>query len=114
VIALGGGKSGEPKGKPEWSGKSSSSSSDGGGNCNQKFAAFALNCTNKSEGQEQFNEGSPRMEYIGGGGGSLANQQNQNNSQQNGNNSGTENENSNVIVLASKESKDCARTVRRL
>jgi hypothetical protein len=69
-----------------------------GGNCNQAFAAVALNCTNYSDGQEQSSGGSLYEPIQPGDGGSQGGGQNQNNNQQNGNNSGTSNVNRNVAL----------------
>jgi hypothetical protein len=97
-----------------WSKDGKSESSGSGGNCSQKFAFVAANCTNISKGQWQSNGGGGDTCYSsicsaiepGGGGGSLANQQNQSNNQQNGDNSGTHNYNANVIAVGGRPPRE--------
>src|SRR5438045_2760184 len=61
-----------------WTKDGRSEPSGGGGNCNQKFTFWSLNCTNYSKGQWQSagNRGLYVDDTVGVGGGSLANQQN--------------------------------------
>jgi hypothetical protein len=85
--------------QPKDSYEEHSESQGGGGNCQQKFAAVAANCTNISKGQEQSSGGidmcapvcDGNAAFVPGGGSSSPQQQN--NNQQNGNNSGTSNTN---------------------